>query len=48
MSLLDMQAPHEPKQKSRRHKMNLLANANIETSTTRTTIIKRQAIIKVL
>jgi hypothetical protein len=46
MSLLDMQAPHEPKQKNRRQKMSLLANANIETSTTRTAITKRQAIIK--
>jgi len=43
-SLLDMQAPHEPKQKSRRQKMSLLANANIDTSTTRTATTKRQAI----
>jgi hypothetical protein len=46
MSLLDMQAPHELKLKSRRQKMSLLANANIETSITRTTTTKRQAIIK--
>ncbi len=46
MSLLDMQAPHEPKQKTKKQNMNLFANANIETNTTKMTTTKRQAIIK--